>query len=168
MLIDTHAHVNFKEFKDDGNKVIKQSLAQGIWLINVGAQYSTSQRAIEYAEKYEQGVYAAVGLHPSHVSINNKKKTMQDCENKTRILIVDADVAVRQGLMHLVNDQASFTVGFEAKSANQALETVEKQQIDLAIVSSSVEGKNRTQPAEKIRLQHPNLPVLMLSRRGDI
>ena len=92
---------------------------------------------------------------------------MNDSKNKTRILIVDADAAVRKGLMQLVNDQAGFTVGFEAKSASQALETIEKQRVDLAIVSSSIEETNRTQPAEKIRLQYPNLPVLMLSKRGE-
>ena len=35
-----------------------------LWMINVGSQYSTSKRAVEIAEKYEKGIYAAVGLHP--------------------------------------------------------------------------------------------------------
>lgn len=69
LLIDTHAHVNFNAYKDDGNEVIKRTLKENIWLINVGAQYSTSQRAVEYAEKYKEGVYAAVGLHPSHIHL---------------------------------------------------------------------------------------------------
>lgn len=51
----------------DGNEVIKRALEKDVWLINVGSQYSTSQRAIEYAEKYEKGVYAAIGLHPIHL-----------------------------------------------------------------------------------------------------
>jgi TatD DNase family protein len=67
ILIDTHAHVNFNAYKDDGDEVIKRTLKENIWLINVGAQHSTSQRAIQYAEKYKEGVYAAVGLHPIHI-----------------------------------------------------------------------------------------------------
>lgn len=67
MLIDTHAHVNFKPFKDDGHDVLKESLANDIWVFNVGSQSTTSKRAVEYAEQYEKGVYAIVGLHPSHV-----------------------------------------------------------------------------------------------------
>lgn len=63
MLIDTHAHVNFNAFKDDADEVIKRSLAAGVFVVNVGSQYSTSQRAVEMAHKYE-GVFAAVGLHP--------------------------------------------------------------------------------------------------------
>lgn len=73
-LIDTHAHVNFNTYKDDGPEVIKRTLKENIWLINVGAQYSTSRRAIQYAEKYKEGVYAAVGLHPSHVHQDNLKQ----------------------------------------------------------------------------------------------
>lgn len=64
MLIDTHAHVNFNAFKDDSAEVIRRSLADNVWLINVGSQYSTSRRATAIAEEYEKGVYAAVGLHP--------------------------------------------------------------------------------------------------------
>ncbi len=66
-LIDTHAHVNFRDFKDDGDEVIKRTLEKDVWLINVGAELKTSKRAVEYAGRYPRGVYAAVGLHPSHV-----------------------------------------------------------------------------------------------------
>ncbi len=64
MLIDTHAHVNFNAFKDDADEVVKNSLSEGIWMINVGSQFSTSRRAVEMAEKYQEGIYAAVGIHP--------------------------------------------------------------------------------------------------------
>jgi len=67
LLIDTHAHVNFSAFKEDADKVIKNSLDNNVWMILVGSEYRTSQRALEYANKYEKGVYAAVGLHPVHL-----------------------------------------------------------------------------------------------------
>ena len=66
MLIDTHAHVNFSAFKDDADEVIRRSLAGETWMILVGSEAKTSKRALEYANKYEKGVYAAVGLHPMH------------------------------------------------------------------------------------------------------
>jgi len=75
ILIDTHAHVNFKDFKDDGEQVVRRALGRGVWMINVGAQYSTSKRAVEYAKKYKEGVYAAVGLHPSHILEGKKVPT---------------------------------------------------------------------------------------------
>lgn len=68
MLIDTHAHLNFSAFKDDADEAAKRALENNIWIINVGSQYSTSERAVLMAEKYPEGVFAAIGLHPIHLS----------------------------------------------------------------------------------------------------
>ncbi len=67
-LIDIHAHVNFNAFKDDGDEVVRRTLAGGVGMILPGSQYDTSLRAVEYANRYPEGVWAAVGLHPIHVS----------------------------------------------------------------------------------------------------
>lgn len=67
MLIDTHAHLNFAAFKKDVNEVIPRCLESGIWTINVGTKYETSKSALELAQKYQKGVFAAVGLHPIHL-----------------------------------------------------------------------------------------------------
>lgn len=67
MLIDTHGHVNFNAFREDSEEVLKRALDSETWVVMPGSQYSTSKRAVEMAEKYEQGVYAAVGLHPIHI-----------------------------------------------------------------------------------------------------
>lgn len=67
MLIDTHAHINFSFFKDDGDDVIKDSLNEDTRMVIVGADYRTSKRALDYANRYERGVYTAVGLHPMHL-----------------------------------------------------------------------------------------------------
>lgn len=64
MLIDTHSHVNFDAYKNDWEQVIARSLANNIWMINVGTKCETSKKAIKIAEKYPKGVYVAVGLHP--------------------------------------------------------------------------------------------------------
>ena len=64
LLIDTHAHVNFNDFKNDSQDVIKRALEENIWMINVGAYGDASERAIEIANEYDCGVYAAVGQHP--------------------------------------------------------------------------------------------------------
>jgi TatD DNase family protein len=67
MFIDTHAHVNFAAFKDDADEVIRRSLDNETWMILVGSELKTSNRALDYANKYERGVYAAIGLHPVHL-----------------------------------------------------------------------------------------------------
>lgn len=66
MLIDTHAHLNFGAFDDDFDKIIEKSLSEDVWMINVGSKYNTSKKAVKIAENYNNGVYAAVGIHPIH------------------------------------------------------------------------------------------------------
>ncbi|MDP3837196.1 MAG: TatD family hydrolase [bacterium] len=67
MFIDTHAHVNFRDFKDDADEVIRRSLDNDTWMVLVGSEYKTSNRALNHANRYERGVYAAVGLDPIHL-----------------------------------------------------------------------------------------------------
>lgn len=86
MLIDTHAHVNFNAYKADADEVVRRALDNNVWMINVGSQYTTSKRAVEMAEKYENGIYAAVGLHPIHLSqgIFKTKIDEEEIEFKTQ------------------------------------------------------------------------------------
>ena len=67
-IIDTHSHLNFRAFKEDSDEVIKRTLAEDIWMINVGTKYETSLKAVEIAKQYEGGVYSAVGLHPMYAA----------------------------------------------------------------------------------------------------
>lgn len=67
-LIDTHGHVNFSAFKDDGDAVIQRALDAGVGVIMPGSQIDTSRRAVEYADKWNHPyIKAAVGLHPLHL-----------------------------------------------------------------------------------------------------
>jgi len=64
MLIDTHCHLDFKEFEQDRPDVIKRSIQEGIRLIiNVGSSIQGSMDSVEIAETHES-VYAAIGIHP--------------------------------------------------------------------------------------------------------
>jgi len=67
MLIDSHSHLNFVAFEKDRERTIKRALKEKIWIINVGSNYQTSQKAVEIAENYREGVYAVIGLHPIHL-----------------------------------------------------------------------------------------------------
>lgn len=63
-IVDTHAHLNFSNFDRDRDDLIKETLNGGVWMINVGVNYELSGKAIKIAERYREGVYASVGLHP--------------------------------------------------------------------------------------------------------
>ena len=64
-LIDVHTHTHFAAY-ENSKEVIERALEKDIWLVNVGTQKDTSKGAVEFAEGYSEGVYAAVGLHPTH------------------------------------------------------------------------------------------------------
>ncbi|PIR47909.1 hypothetical protein COV06_00715 [Candidatus Uhrbacteria bacterium CG10_big_fil_rev_8_21_14_0_10_50_16] len=64
-MIDTHCHVHFQAYETNGAEVIKRSQAQGVEMITIGTQSTTSKEAIVTAESHE-GIWCTVGLHPSH------------------------------------------------------------------------------------------------------
>jgi len=88
MLIDTHSHLNFEAFRDDFNEVIKRSLVEDVFMINVGSNYATSKKAMEIAEKYEQGVFAAIGLHPIHAKEKFDKEKYKELAKSDRVVAI--------------------------------------------------------------------------------
>ena len=99
--------------------------------------------------------------------VNDKREQYKKGKNKHRILIIDGHHAVCRGLAQLINQETDLGVCVEAKSANQALDVIEKQHPDFAIVDISPVGKTCVQLAERIRLRCPNLPILMLSMHDE-
>ncbi|MCD4705137.1 TatD family hydrolase [bacterium] len=65
MLIDTHAHLNFEAYNEDRGEVIERCLDYPMTVINIGAQYDTSKKAVELSEN--GNFYNTIGLHPIHV-----------------------------------------------------------------------------------------------------
>ncbi len=63
-FIDTHAHLDFPQFKDDLELVLKRAREAGIVaIINAGTDEQGSKRAVELSKTYPQ-VSASVGVHP--------------------------------------------------------------------------------------------------------
>ncbi len=75
-FFDVHTHVHFEAFTQDAEAVMERALSAGVWSIQVGTQRDTSRAATSFAEKYTEGVYATVGLHPCHTerSYHDKKE----------------------------------------------------------------------------------------------
>lgn len=64
MLIDTHAHLQDEQYKEDLQDVLKRAEDAGLEkIICVGYDYASSCQALELARKIPQ-VYAVVGVHP--------------------------------------------------------------------------------------------------------
>jgi TatD DNase family protein len=68
MLIDSHAHLEMKEFDSDRREVIERARQSGIdCIVTVGTNLSLSRKALSIARHYEN-IYATVGVHPHDVA----------------------------------------------------------------------------------------------------
>ncbi|MCC6639408.1 TatD family hydrolase, partial [Candidatus Falkowbacteria bacterium] len=75
MFIDTHTHLQSTEFDADRDQLISDCLGNEIWTVNIGTHFESSQQGVALAERYEDGVYATVGLHPDYASKYEFKKS---------------------------------------------------------------------------------------------
>ncbi len=72
-MIDTHTHLDLKDFDKDRRQVIESALSNGVQkIINVAFDLKSSQRSVQLAEEFEQ-IYAAVGFHPHDAKDLNQK-----------------------------------------------------------------------------------------------
>ncbi|MDD5098907.1 MAG: TatD family hydrolase [Candidatus Colwellbacteria bacterium] len=67
-IVDSHTHIQFSAYDEDRKEVLDRALEQNIWTINSGSNSVNSEAAVKLAESYEAGVYATVGIHPSHAA----------------------------------------------------------------------------------------------------
>ena len=89
MFIDTHAHLNFKDFNNSYAQIIERANAFGVGkIIVVGSNFESSIKAIEIAKKYPN-VYASVGLHPTHIGdeVFDEEKYLKLAKDKKVVAI---------------------------------------------------------------------------------
>jgi DNA-binding NarL/FixJ family response regulator len=97
------------------------------------------------------------------------EKEAQDevSRNKAGILIVGDDSIVRQELAELINRKPDIGICIEVGNTEQLRDTISKQQIDLAIVDISSNDTNGFKVADTIKLQCPNVPIVLLSVHNE-
>jgi TatD DNase family protein len=67
MLIETHAHLDYPDFANDLDGVLRRANDAGVTrIITIGTSLESSRRAIDMAEKHS-AVFAAIGVHPTSV-----------------------------------------------------------------------------------------------------
>ncbi|MBU8922356.1 MAG: YchF/TatD family DNA exonuclease [Bacteroidales bacterium] len=68
MLIDSHAHMNMSQFRDDLSAVLERAALAGVGeILNVGYDPASIEETIALVDKYP-AIYAAVGIHPHHAT----------------------------------------------------------------------------------------------------
>jgi TatD DNase family protein len=67
MLIETHAHLDYPDFANDFNDVLRRATEAGVTrIITIGTSVESSRRAIDLAENHSN-IYAVIGVHPTYV-----------------------------------------------------------------------------------------------------
>jgi DNA-binding NarL/FixJ family response regulator len=87
--------------------------------------------------------------------------------DKKSILIVDDHDMVRRGLSELLGQQPDFIVRDAVASAEEALEVVEREPVDLAIVDISLGHMDGITLTNILKQKHPQLIVLILSMHEE-
>ncbi|MAZ41095.1 hydrolase TatD [bacterium] len=146
--IDIHSHVNFEAFAEDRDDVIKRAFEAGVWMINVGTEASTSKSAVEFAHKYDTGMYATVGLHPIHAGGSDYHDKNELTENEFNSLKTDVGFVKELG-----RDDKVLAVG-ECGLDYYRLETDTKEKQKKAFI-------------EQIHLANELGKPLMLHARGE-
>ncbi|MEK7464510.1 MAG: TatD family hydrolase [Patescibacteria group bacterium] len=83
-FLDAHTHAQFAAYDADRKEVIERAFKGGVGIINVGTEESTSEDAVKSAYEFP-GVWASVGLHPTHASgsSHHDKNELRSAKSKS-------------------------------------------------------------------------------------
>ncbi|HRY59813.1 MAG TPA: TatD family hydrolase [Patescibacteria group bacterium] len=97
MFIDTHAHLNFRDYKDL-NDVIKRALDTNVKkIICVSSNIEDSIISIEIARKYPGIVFAAVGIHPQCTDPENSEEIKTQISKLEELILENREVVIAIG-----------------------------------------------------------------------
>ncbi len=84
MIIDTHAHIDFEEYKDTFEEMLAEAKLNHVERIIIPAvEPTTFNRILNIAQKYDN-IYCAMGIHPSEAKTYNKDVELiikENCKN---------------------------------------------------------------------------------------
>jgi DNA-binding NarL/FixJ family response regulator len=86
---------------------------------------------------------------------------------RKRILIVDDHYVVRRGLVEFLSQQPDLCVCDAVADAEQALDVVDREPVDLAIVDICLGGMDGLTLTCRLKRKHPDLVVLILSMHDE-
>src|ERR1041384_6702346 len=97
----------------------------------------------------------------THVGAKKKIKS------RRKVLIVDDNPMMRQGLAQLINNEPDLSVCCEADTAGQALDMLNAQTPDLVLADISLPDKNGLELIKDIHAMSPQALVLVVSMHDE-
>ncbi len=80
-----------------------------------------------------------------------------------KIIIADDHPIVRAGLKQIILEDTYITVAGEASKGSELLQKVRKQDYDVVLLDLSMPGMDGIDVLKQLRLEKPNLPVIILT-----
>ncbi len=91
MLIDTHCHLNDEQLENDTKDIIERAKEHNVKkLVCVGASLSSSVKAVEIANEYDN-VFAVIGVHPDDANTFNDEildKLRELAKNNKKVVAI--------------------------------------------------------------------------------
>lgn len=110
-LVDSHAHLDGKQFATDLNEVINRAADNGVeFILTVGCDLESSRKSIDLALRHPN-VYASVGIHP-HDAIEATDAAI--IELKEMVKSIDKVVAIGETGLDFYRDRSPRPVQREA------------------------------------------------------
>lgn len=92
-LFDAHTHIHFPVFGEEIERIMTHAQETDLGMLVVGTLAPTNAAVVAFAEKYKN-VWAAVGIHPSHVHPLSFRDAHEIHEGYTHQGIVRADGSI--------------------------------------------------------------------------
>jgi DNA-binding NarL/FixJ family response regulator len=84
-----------------------------------------------------------------------------------KVLIADDHAIVRSGLKQILATTSDIQVVAEASNGNEAIEKTRNLKLDVLMLDMSMEGVSGVDLIRRIRGEHPDLPILILSMHNE-
>lgn len=122
VFTDTHTHLYVEQFDEDRDEVIRRAMDNGItrfFLPSIDSSYTT--KMISLRDQYPENVYLMIGLHPTHVALDNTDE-LEHVKEKIKQLQVHAVGEIGIDLYwetkYLQQQQEAFSLQIDLAKAN--------------------------------------------------
>lgn len=99
--------------------------------------------------------------------MSKPRKTTDSKSKKSRVLIIDDHVMVRDGVAEIIRHEQDLDVCGTATTASEGMDALQKLKPDLVIVDITLPGKNGIEFIKDARAMVPELRVLVMSMHDE-
>lgn len=88
-IVDTHCHIDDRQFDEDRDDILKDISESMEFIVNIGCDLDSSEKSVIYA-KNKKFMYAVVGIHPTEIKNYNEEteKKIEELLKEDKVVAV--------------------------------------------------------------------------------